>query len=76
MEAKEVLEIVLREVDHYGDAYRTSWSDFDGRTLRYQLDGLIKFAHTALSSSEKIEFSKGAEFLKRTRIYCGIEVEG
>lgn len=69
MKADKVLEIVLREMTAYGIAYRTDWSEFDGRTLRDQLDDIEKWAKKALDSNDEIGYTEGTDFLKETEDY-------
>ena len=63
MTHEEVLEVVLREMSAYGSGWRAGWSDFDGRTLQEQLDGIVKWARLALYSPI-IEYTAGTEFSK------------
>lgn len=65
MDAKQVLEIVLREMTAIGQGWRTDWSEFDGRTLRLQLDKISKFANEALQSDEVMNCTLGTEFLEK-----------
>jgi hypothetical protein len=37
------IEIVKRELNALGQYWRNDWSDFDGRTLRDQLDTIASF---------------------------------
>jgi hypothetical protein len=61
MEASDVLKIVLREMTAYGTGWRCNWSDFDGRTLRNQLDSLAEWAESALRSERPVDFTRGTE---------------
>jgi len=56
---KEKQDILLRELSCLGQYYRNDWSDFDGRTLRYELNQLIKF----IESDDK-EFNEFSQQLK------------
>ncbi len=62
MEAKDVLIIVLREMTALGRGWRMDWSDFDGRTLRHQLNGIEEWAERALVSDEVLDYRLGTEF--------------
>ena len=62
MNAERVLEIVCREMCKIGSGWRISWGDFDGRTLRAQLDELDKWAGKALKGETDEEYTGGTEF--------------
>ena len=62
MKSEKVLEIVLREMNAYGAGWRMNWSDFDGRSLRSQLNEISKFADKALASETDIDYNWGSEF--------------
>ena len=63
MTPEKVLEIVRREMTAIGTGWRMDWSDFDGRTLRSQLDSLDSFAEKALESEIEIDYTEGKSFL-------------
>lgn len=65
MEAKEVLNVVLREMCAYGEGWRNDWSNFDGRYLRRQLNALAGWAEKALASEEVSNYTVGSEFEAR-----------
>jgi len=48
MTANAVLLITLREMCAIGHGWRMDWNDFDGRTLRDQLEALAAWAFEAL----------------------------
>ncbi len=62
MEAIEVLKVVLREMTAIGTGWRMNWSDFDGRTLRDQLNALESWAVDALSSQQITDYQEGTRF--------------
>ena len=62
MKAEKVLKIVNREMCAYGDGWRADWSDFDGRTLRSQLDSVASWSVKALASEVDIDLTSGTEF--------------
>ena len=45
----------------YGQGWRLDWSDFDGRTLRDQLDFLVYWAENPNRSAD---YTDGSDFLK------------
>jgi len=59
------LETVLREMQAYGLGWRMFWGDFDGRTLRDQLNSLADWAR---GDGEK-DYTEGTEFLQRKEDY-------
>ena len=59
---REVLLVVLREMEAFGNGWRMDWSEFDGRTLRNQLDSLSKWAYQRLQGEDLPEFKRGSEF--------------
>ena len=56
----DILKIVLREMKAIGEGWRMDWSDFDGRTLRDQLNNLAEWAETG----DDPDYTSGSEFLK------------
>lgn len=66
MDEKQILEIVIREMRAYGNAWRTSWAGFDGRTLRDQLNGIAAWA----ASSPTEDYTEGTEFYKEIEEEC------
>ena len=64
MNAEDILTVVLREMTATGKAWRLDWSDFDGRTLRAQLNALANWAEDRLRNpNHEGEFAEGTEFL-------------
>jgi hypothetical protein len=49
METRTEIEIVLGAVGALGESWRGDWRDFDGRSLRSQLDELVGLARRALA---------------------------
>ena len=64
MDAKKVLDIVLREMTAIGAGWRADWNGFDGRTLRDQLNDLANWAGLALKSQDDIGYTEGTDFLR------------
>lgn len=65
MQPSKVLAIVLREMNAYGQAWRLDWSDFDGRQLRSQLEGISAWATCAIADdAEHLDYKAGTEFLE------------
>ena len=62
-EAK-ILDIVLREIRAIGQGWRMDWNDFDGRTLRSQINGIAAWAGRARTDPNTPEYTDGTEFLK------------
>jgi len=62
---ERALQIVIREMRCYGSGWRADWSDFDGRTLRDQLDELAIWATEYASGERDDEYTDGSEFCKR-----------
>jgi len=58
MTEKEILNNVLREMTAIGRGWRSDWSDFDGRTLRAQLDDIKNWA----CDNPTEEYTQGTEF--------------
>jgi hypothetical protein len=63
MDTKKVLDIVLREMNAYGQAWRLDWSDFDGRSLRGQLSSIATWADEAVMIDGDCDYTSGTEFL-------------
>ena len=63
MKPEKVLEILRREMVAIGWAWRGNWGDFDGRTLRNQLNSLDDWAKKALLSETDITCQEGTDFL-------------
>ena len=55
----ERIAIAQRELKALGQYYRNDWSDFDGRTLRTELEELATFL-----SSDKLDFTEFTSDLK------------
>lgn len=51
----ERIKITIREMKALGQTWRNDWSDFDGRTLRYQLELLANFLGSTDPESEDAE---------------------
>ena len=64
MKPEVVLSVVLREMTAVGHGWRHDWSDFDGRTLRDQLNRIRKWAEHAVTSEGESDFLEGSEFEK------------
>lgn len=64
MNAGQVLQITLREMQAIGRGWRADWNGFDGRTLRDQLDSLADWARGALADNYEGDYMKGTEFYK------------
>lgn len=64
MTDKEILTIVLREMTAIGQGWRLDWSDFDGRTLRDQLNSLASWAEEG-----KGDYTEGTEFIEENSSY-------
>lgn len=64
-DVRRVLDTVLREMTAYGDGWRADWSDFDGRTLRAQLESLEEWATEALDGETESDYTRGTEFRRR-----------
>ncbi len=62
METEKILAIVLREMTAYGYGWRLDWNDFDGRTLRNQLNSLNAWATDALDGETDDEYTDGTRF--------------
>ncbi|MGH7164994.1 MAG: hypothetical protein ACREIS_05650 [Nitrospiraceae bacterium] len=62
MTTEKILEIVRREMVAYAHGWRLSWDDFDGRTLRDQLELLDRWASDALVDQAAPDFRGGTEF--------------
>lgn len=64
MNSGQVLEIVLREMQAIGAGWRANWADFDGRTLRDQLNALADWARRASADNYQGDYLLGTAFLK------------
>ena len=53
-----------RELNALGQSYRNDWSDFDGRTLRSQLGGLVTWSFEALKNGAQPDFTYFSDSLK------------
>ena len=67
MDTDRILEIVLREMTAYGQGYRLDWSDFDGRTLRDQLNRIRDWAIRAKTDPNIFEYKAGSIFLENSQ---------
>ena len=65
MDTKKVLDIVIREMGAYTQAWRLDWSDFDGRYLSKQMSELADWAKEAEASAEDSDYTGGSDFLSR-----------
>lgn len=63
MDAVKVVEIMGRELVAIGQYYRNDWSDFDGRTLRSQLDDLVSWGNKATKGETQEEYTAFTEML-------------
>lgn len=72
MTDKEILDIVLREMTFYGQAYRMSWAEFDGRTLRSQLNSIEAWAK---DPDRDPNFCEGSDFYNDMLEDLGFERE-
>jgi hypothetical protein len=50
---------VIRAIEAVGQAWRGDWSDFDGRTLRHQLNELCGLMESALAGEDVKEAVAG-----------------
>lgn len=64
-DSKAILEIVLREAAAIGEGWRYDWSDFDGRSLRSQMDELVAWARKSQAGPPIVNFIEGTEFRDR-----------
>ena len=60
--AEEAGRIASREIGLIGEAWRMSWSDFDGRWLRDQLDSIANWLDAALDGELLEECTFGTDF--------------
>ena len=63
MKAEKVIEIMGRELRAIGKYYRNDWSDFDGRSLRSQLENLASWGEKATKGDTQEEFTGFTEML-------------
>lgn len=61
---EEILAVVLREMVAVGTGWRMDWSDFDGRTLRDQLDMIAEWAEKARKGQVREEHTEESEWCK------------
>jgi len=69
MTTEQILEVTLREMTAYGEAWRMDWSGFDGRTLLNQLNRIETWARKALAAQADPhatveEYRGGTEFVE------------
>ncbi len=62
MTDSEILNIVLREMQAYGNGWRMRWVDFDGRQLRRQLDNIVSWSAAAREEGEPKDYTEGTDF--------------
>ena len=63
MIAEDIIQSMRRELNALGQYYRNDWSDFDGRTLRSQLNQLTNWSIKAID--DKVEdFTEFTELLE------------
>lgn len=70
MTEKEILAVVLREMTQYGFAWRSNWNDFDGRTLRSQLNGIANWAKNPVG-----DYQNGSDFYVSILMGCDYSEE-
>jgi len=61
MQTATIVEVMGRELRALGQRYRNDWSDFDGRTLRSELDSLVMWSTQAMSGQTEEEFTQFSE---------------
>lgn len=66
MTPEQIVKIMAREARAVGAGWRHDWSEFDGRTLRDQMNALADWAERALADGGVPEFTEGSDFLKDT----------
>ena len=64
-DTEAILDIVLREMRAVGAAWRMDWSDFDGRTLRDQLNDIAEWAERARTRGDTPPLDTYTEDLAR-----------
>lgn len=63
MIAEDIIQSMRRELNALGQYYRNDWSDFDGRTLRSQLNQLTNWSIRVVD--DKVEdFTEFTELLE------------
>lgn len=65
MTHEEKLAVVIREMLQIGYAWRMNWNDFDGRTLRDQLEGIASWA-----AKGDGDYHEGSDFHVRQTVGC------
>lgn len=63
MNAEKVVEIMGRELGAIGQYYRNDWSDFDGRTLRSELNELAQWGAGAVKGEGALDFTDFTDML-------------
>ena len=70
MKSEKVLQIVLREMMAVRDYWRSDWSDFDGRTLECQLEGIEEWANKAVADKTNEEYTEETDgYKERSKDY-------
>ena len=57
IKTERILQVVLREMMAVRDYWRSDWSDFDGRTLECQLEGIEEWANKAIANETNEEYT-------------------
>lgn len=65
-----VAAVVAQEMMQFAHGWRTSWADFDGRTLRLQLQGLYDWAF-----DPKGDFRLGSQFHFDQLMECSYSID-
>lgn len=63
MIAEDIIQSMRRELNALGQYYRNDWSDFDGRTLRSQLNQLTNWSIRVVDNKVE-DFTEFTELLE------------
>lgn len=63
MIAEDIIQSMRRELNALGQYYRNDWSDFDGRTLRSQLNQLTDWSIRVVDDKAE-DFTEFTELLE------------
>ena len=67
MNEAKILDVVLREIQAVGQAWRLDWNDFDGRTLRSQMEAIASWAARARANPGTPEYTEESDALKEMK---------